>query len=141
MYNYDPRPRHADDPPISSHEFAAAFSACGDRCMLAYFHDCSRVPATSFAIKRIPKRKANVEMETGGREYVWGLQAQHAISFLFVLFYHLAVVGGPLFFWVWWLIQHPGDLQSAAVPLSILVTLLSLFWSSVGILKSSGETA
>ncbi len=137
LYDYDPRPPNAHDPPISPHEFEVAFASCGDRCSLATFHECSRVPDRCFALKRIPKRKLQVEMKTDVREDLWGLQAQHAISFLGVLSYHCLILGGPIGFWAWWLVKHPGDLQSAAVPVTVSLTLLSLFWSSAGILKGS----
>jgi len=107
--------------------------------MLAPFHRCQKVPDRDFALKRIPKRKSEVESKINGREEVWGLQAQHAISFVRVLVYHCLILGGPIAFWAWWLVKHPGDLQSAAVPLSTCLTLLSLFWSSAGILKGSHE--
>ena len=140
LYDYDPRPPLADNPPISPHEFEVAFAACGDGCTLARFHDCSRVPASHFALTRIPKRRLEVEIKHDSREHVWGIQSQHAISFLYVLFYHCVILGGAMAFWTWWLVRHPGDLQSAAVPVSVSLTLLSLFWSSAGILKGSRES-
>jgi hypothetical protein len=33
----------------------------------------------TFAIERIPKRKGALELNVGGVEYAWGLQAQHTI--------------------------------------------------------------
>lgn len=98
------------------------------------------VPDRDFALKRIPKRIYEVETKTDEREFVWGLQAQHVVSFLRVLFYHCLILSGPLGFWAWWLVKHPGDLQSAAVPVTSILGLLSLFWSTAGILKGSRES-
>lgn len=137
IYDYDPRPPNADNPPISPHEFEAAFASCGNRCKLAPFHACSKVPDRYLALKRIPKRKWEVETKTEEREHVWGLVAQHVISFLRVLVYHALVLSGSFGFWAWWLVKHPDDLQSAAVPFTTALTLLSLFWSASGIIKNS----
>jgi hypothetical protein len=37
------------------------------------------------------------------------------------------------------MVAHPGDLQNAAVPISTVIALLSLFWSTAGVLKSLRE--
>lgn len=139
IYDYDPRPPNADNPPISQHEFEAAFASCRHQCLLAPFHDCQKVPDRNFALRRIPKRKVEVETKINRREDVWGLQARYAISFFRVLIYHCLILGGAVAFWAWWLVKHPGDLQSAAVPLTTCLTLLSLFWSSAGILNGPRE--
>ena len=98
------------------------------------------IPDRDFALKCIPKRKLEVEIKTDEREHMWGLQAQHVISFFRVLIYHCLVLGGTFGFWAWWLVKHPDDLQNAAIPVMIALTLLSLFWSSAGILKGSRES-
>lgn len=88
-----------------------------------------------FAIERIPKRKSVLELEVSAVEFAWGLQAQHAISFIRVILYHFLMFIGTFGFWAWWQIKHPGDLQNAAVPLTVLGLFFSLFWSSAGVLK------
>lgn len=140
LYDYDPRPPHADNPPISQHEFEVAFASCSDHCKLALLHDCQRIPDRDLALKCIPKRRLEVEIKTDEREHIWGLQAQHVISFLRVLLYHCLILSGTFGFWAGWLVKHPNDLQNAAIPLTTALALLSLFWSSAGILKSARES-
>jgi hypothetical protein len=31
--------------------------------------------------------------------------------------------------------KHPGDIQSASVPMTVVVAMISMFWSATGILK------
>ena len=135
VYEYDPRPPNAEDPPIVPHEFTMAFTSCGNNCWLFPFHDCVEPASGTHAVKRIPKRKSALEMYTGDREIAWGLQAQHVLSLVHVLSYHVLILGGPFGFWAWWNVRHPDDLQNAVVPLTVVIALLSLFWASTGILK------
>ena len=78
-------------------------------------------------------------METPETKIAWGLQAQHVISLVHVLLYHVLILVGTFVFWAWWNVRHPNDLQNAAVPLTVVTTLLSLFWTSTGILKRLRE--
>jgi hypothetical protein len=84
---------------------------------------------------RIPKRKTALELKTGVVEFAWGIQAQHTISLLHMIIYHFLILAGTFGFWAWWQISHPNDIQTAAVPLTTVTVLLSLFWSSAGVLK------
>jgi hypothetical protein len=70
-------------------------------------------------------------------ESAWGLQAHFSISAMLVFIYHLLMIAGAVAFWGWWELRHPGDLQNATVPLSIVAVFLSLFWSSTGVLKGT----
>ena len=135
IYDYEPRPPLAINPPINPHEFELALSSCSNRCMWSVFHDCVEPESGSYALERIPKRKAAFELNTGGHEEAWGIQAQHVISFIHMLFYHCLIIAGTFGFWVWWEVNNPHDLQSAAVPLTTVAVLLSLFWSSAGVLR------
>ena len=134
-YEYKPRPPHAEDPPISPHEFELAFSSCGRPCILSSFHDCIEAPDGDFAMERIPKRKSALQLETGTVEFAWGIQAQHAVSFVNLAVYHFLILAATFGFWAWWQTRHPGDIQNAAVPLTTVTVLLSMFWSSAGLLK------
>ncbi|KAH8648915.1 hypothetical protein BGZ60DRAFT_422582 [Tricladium varicosporioides] len=138
-YQYNPRPPNAEVPPISPHEFELAFMSCNKKCLLSIFHDCVEAPIGNFAIERIPKRKGALEVKVGSVEFAWGIQAQHVISLLRLVAYHVLIFAGTFGFWGWWQAAHPGDLQNAAVPLSAVAILLSLFWSSAGVLKILGE--
>ena len=68
-------------------------------------------------------------------EPAWGIQAQFSISASRIIFYHFLVFAAAFGFWGWWEARHRGDLQNATVPLSVTAVLLSLFWSSSGVLK------
>lgn len=139
VYEYRPRPPTAENPPIVPHEFELAFSACSSKCSLSALHDCVEPPLGTFAIERIPKRKGLIEINGDNPEFAWGIQAQHAISFFRILMYHLLIFAGTFAFWACWLVTHPNDLQNAAVPLTTVAVLLSLFWSSAGLLKAFRE--
>ena len=56
------------------------------------------------------------------------------ISAAYVAFYHLLILALPFGFWGWWQATHPGDLQNASVPVTVVLTMLSLFWGTNGIL-------
>jgi hypothetical protein len=86
-------------------------------------------------VERIPKRKSRIEIYSNNLEYAWGIQAQHSISFLKMVLYHVLIFASTFGFWAWWLLTHPNDLQNAAVPLTTVAVFLSLFWSSAGVLK------
>lgn len=128
-------------PPISPHEFELALASCGISCIFAPFHDCVEAPNGDFALNRIPKRKTLLQVETGMMEFAWGLQAVYRISFVSVLIYHLLILAGPFAFWGWWQSRHPDDLQNAAVPLTTVPVLLSMFYSMSGVLKIFRETS
>jgi hypothetical protein len=51
-----------------------------------------------------------------------------------VAFYHILILALPFGFWGWWQATHPGDLQNASVPVTVVLTMLSLFWGTNGIL-------
>lgn len=135
IYEYRPRPPSAENPPILPHEFKLAFSACSSNCLLSTLHDCVDPPIGKFAVERIPKRKSMIHFSTNNLEYAWGIQAQHAISALRMLVYHLLIFASTFGFWAWWLVFHPNDLQNAAVPLTTIAVFLSLFWGAAGVLK------
>ncbi|CZR56621.1 uncharacterized protein PAC_06510 [Phialocephala subalpina] len=135
LYEYSPRPPHADVPPIQPEEFEIALSSCNSSCFFWLFHDCVGTPQGSDALERIPKRRGEFELKSGAREYAWGLEAHHTISFLRMLIYHLIIFAGPFAFWGWWQSDHPWDLQDASIPLAAVCALLSLFWGSSGTLR------
>lgn len=72
---------------------------------------------------------------------IWGFEAVYSVSWRHVAFYHFMMVFGPLVFWLCWLKTHPGDWQDAAVPITVVLGALSLFWSAAGILtaKKTGK--
>jgi hypothetical protein len=68
------------------------------------------------------------------KSYAWGLEARHEISSIYVAFYHLLILALPFSFWGWWQTTHPGDLQNASVPVTVVLAMISLFWGTNGIL-------
>jgi hypothetical protein len=127
-------------------------NACGDHCCWAWFndsipalggllHDCLPRLNTKRAIKRIPKKKSPFDTSSMNDEeaYAWGLEARHEISAAYVAFYHLLILALPFSFWAWWQATHPGDLQNASVPVTVVLTMLSLFWGTNGILTQGGK--
>lgn len=136
LYEYTPRPPKVEIPPISRHEFELALASCNTPCLLAHLHECLEPPDGNIALDRIPKRNGAFALEAGGREFVWGILAQHSISYILVFMYHALVLAGLFAFWIWWQVRHPGDMQNATVPVMVFVALLSLVWSSAAVLKT-----
>lgn len=78
-------------------------------------------------------------LKSGGREYAWGLEASHSISFVSMLVYHVFMLAGPFAFWGWREWRNPFDLQNASTPLAAVGVLLSLFWGPSGTLRAFRE--
>ena len=135
IYEYKPRPPDAKNPLISLHEFELGLATCPTRCLLSPFHDCVEPATGKFAVERIPKRNEIFELEAAGVEFAWGIQAEYAISLVNIIIYHLAMLAGPFGFWLWWQANWSHDVENASVPLTTVLVLLSLFWSSADVLK------
>lgn len=134
-YDYTPRPPDATNPPISRHEFSMYLNACDPPCRWSSFHGCMPQLDTSTAIACIPKRRTMYNTTASNTDiYSWGLEAKHVISAAYVGVYHLIIFLIPFSFWGWWIRKHPDDLQGASVPVTVVIGLLSLFWSTNGIL-------
>lgn len=135
-YEYRPKPA-AEDPPISQHEFKLALTAChGTKCWLSPLHECYKITEREIALEKIPKRKSEFEVLIDTNELAWGLEVRYCISLIYIVLYHLIILSGPFIFWVVWQRYHPNDIQGAAVPAAIVIALLSLFWSSAGVLRT-----
>ena len=91
---------------------------------------------TSSAIACIPKKREIFDITSNcpTNIYAWGLEAKHVISAAYIAIYHLIIFLLPFGFWGWWIKEHPDDLQGASVPVTVVFGLLSLFWSTNGIL-------
>ncbi|KAL7911036.1 hypothetical protein GGI35DRAFT_332667 [Trichoderma velutinum] len=135
-YHYDPRAGERDvrNPPISPHHFQTLFYACRSPCTWPFPHDCIPLIANTVNLARIPKRTREFERDQSSP--IWGFETVFAVSFSYVLAYHLVMVAGPFIFWGVWLKFHPDDLQNASVPITVVIGGLSLFWSGAGILTS-----
>ncbi|EXA50788.1 hypothetical protein FOVG_03356 [Fusarium oxysporum f. sp. pisi HDV247] len=134
-YDYTPKPPQASIPPVHPHIFEAAFNSCtGGKCRNpSPFHDCYEFEETTY-IKRIPKKKT--PLSPGAIDMpIWGLEARHCISCFHVIIYHLLILVPPFVLWGWWMSRHPDDIQSASVPMTIVLAMISMFWSATGIMK------
>ncbi|RBR10262.1 hypothetical protein FVER53590_07864 [Fusarium verticillioides] len=134
-YDYTPKPPQASIPPVHPHIFEAAFNSCtGGKCRnLSPFHNCYEFEETTY-IKRIPKKKT--PLSPGSIDIpIWGLEARHCISCFHVIVYHLLILIPPFVLWGWWMIRHPDDIQSASVPMTVVLAMISMFWSATGIMK------
>jgi hypothetical protein len=138
-YAYNPRPPQADNPPVSRHEFSVNLRSCDSLCNWPSFHDCMPPPTGVLTIECIPKKNMifDIKSESHAELYAWGLEAKHVVSFASLIIYHSVVLGCTFGFWAWWQIRHPDDLQNAAVPITIFLALISLFWTAAGILPST----
>ena len=63
---------------------------------------------------------------------MWGLHVELQPSFLVVLMWQVAITAGGWAFMGWWLSRHQGDLQNAAVPVTIIVTAMMALWAPIG---------
>ncbi len=120
-YEYQPRPPDVPYvPPIPEHEWY-------DRYHSAELNTCGRQEALS----KIPKRKHRFQtsLHVSGREDMWGLLVEFRISLLRVLFWQVLLTLGGFGFWGWWLKKHPGDLQAASVPVTVIIACMMMLWA------------
>lgn len=135
LYEYERIPPDAGFPPIDEHEFRIALSACQGNCWLSHMHHCIAPITGDDMIKRIPKRKLLFELKLPMKAFAWGIEAKYSTSNFRIIIYHLLMFSGTFVFWILWQVYHPDDVQTAAVPITTLATLLSLFWTTSGCLK------
>ena len=138
-YDYNPRKPAADDPPIPSHEFGEALSACSGSCSLRYCtfaHTCWLISSRTTYLNLIPKKCSMwaVKVPKLDNEEAWGLEACHEISAIVVLVYHILFLSVPYGFWAYWQGIHPKDMQNASVPTTVAVSMITLFWTLSGII-------
>lgn len=111
--------------PVGKHEFAHHFYACRKR------NANILVQPDSDLLDRLPKKLT--EFEEGGdkRESFWGLYARETISFRWVLFYNFLCLLPMMIFFIVWIspLGRGTDLQNPSIPISMMISMLSLFWS------------
>lgn len=84
------------------------------------------------ALPLIPQRLRRFQLSTHvRREDLWGLNVEYRICLKVVVMWHFFITAGGWIFVGWWLGDHPGDLQNAAVPISLILGTLVLFWTSL----------
>lgn len=142
-YRYAPRPPEvtANHPGVK-HIFEVMVQLCLEPCALASLpvgHTCYTLPANGrHFVSRIPKRTKewNLNGDNPDDLYVWGMQARYIPCVYRIWVIHFLILGTTFGFWGWWQRRHPEDLQGASVPLTVAGVLMSLFWSSTGVIKS-----
>ncbi len=124
-------------PLISRHEFNLALNAYTDQCVWSLIHDCYTIGDDTEAVARIRKKKSLFDIESNDLtiKFAWGTQNRYSISFLHVVIYHVLMLLMPFGVWMWWQHKHNGDMQNASIPVTIVLALLSLFWSGAGALE------
>ncbi|KAF2733226.1 hypothetical protein EJ04DRAFT_553481 [Polyplosphaeria fusca] len=132
-YEYHPRPPHVKNPPITREEFRRYLRTCSTSCRwysLPFFrHRCFHLHKDSQKWRRIPRRNAEFETKSGQPgEIAYGIEAVYLLSFPTVFVYHLLSLLALLGFWLWWLKQHPDDLQNASVPTMVFLAIVASFW-------------
>lgn len=93
------------------------------------FYGCIKTQGRNDALQRIPKRNCRFELSTHvSREYMWGLHAHCQPSAAMVFLWTFLIILCGLCFAGWWLKYHHGDLQNAAVPVTLLIGAMMLLW-------------
>lgn len=131
-YEYQPKPMD-NIPPIPEHEFMTRFYACHKpRPFIHLYHKCRMLGAHSSEIlKSLPKKRTELEEAGDKREDFWGIYAREFISLRWIMFYNFVCVSPLLAFFVAWIVPggHSTDLQNPSVPITMMFSMLSLFWS------------
>ncbi|KAL7790905.1 hypothetical protein V8C37DRAFT_383580 [Trichoderma ceciliae] len=131
-YEYQPKPMDSV-PPVSEHEFKTRFYACyKPHPLLHWYHNCKTLGHKSHdLLKFFPKKLTELEEGGDGREIFWGIYAREIISLRWVLFYNFVCLLPMLAFFMVWIspLGRGTDLQNPSVPISMMIAMLSLFWS------------
>ncbi|KAL4933233.1 uncharacterized protein BDV17DRAFT_105288 [Aspergillus undulatus] len=132
-YEYNPDPMDVV-PPISEHEFYCRFYSCykTNTWSVHLFHSCRKATGQSCgALDLLPKKKIRLEENGDTRQIFWGIYAQEIVCFRWVVVYNVACLLPTVVFLFLWMfpLGYRGDLQNAAVPLTAMIGMLTLFWS------------
>ncbi|KAF2137371.1 uncharacterized protein K452DRAFT_235962, partial [Aplosporella prunicola CBS 121167] len=134
-YNYQPRP--GKNPPIDQEKFKAYLTACDSQCNASFrdiLHYCFKIaPEKQEALSFIPQKRSDLALNPNRGLDVWGLQANYAVSFLFVVVYYLFTMGLTYIFLICWLSRHPNDLQNASIPFFMLSAMLPQILAITGL--------
>lgn len=144
-YDYEPRPPNVptDTVPICPHEFQHHFSSRDGNCPWPIFHKCNQPFPGKSDVESIPKKICEFKLDSKERPKEWGLQVVYRPSFIHILIYHILALVCPFTFWVVWQVFHPNDVSTVAVPASVVISLISCFWTfagTAGAFKEPGST-
>ncbi|KAK2037002.1 hypothetical protein LZ31DRAFT_600847 [Colletotrichum somersetense] len=122
-------------PPVTPHEFYRRFYACRRaRPALHFYHQCRRLGDghSRDVLDFFPKKRSELEEGSDDRRVFWGIiYAREAIALRWVVCYNSACALPLLvfFFFLWVSQEGPGKIQNASVPISMMLAMLSVFWS------------
>jgi hypothetical protein len=132
-YDFNPRPMNPF-PPYQWHEFYHRFYACyTSGTYLHWFHRCRRPELAPFEFHRLPRSKEPIDDELNERKEFWGMYARDRVMMYRVVVWNIIALAPTTAFFFVWLFQlgNVDDLQTASVPLTITLGLLSLLWMIV----------
>lgn len=129
-------------PPITEHEFRKRFYSFN--ASLFCRHHILRHPKLCSCKKRackthsselmdlLPKKLTLLDEQSNQREEFWGLYARQVVTFRWILAYNFLCFLPMLWFVFIWLfaLGQKRDLQDAFVPTSVMISMLSVFWST-----------
>lgn len=92
---------------------------------MEYFDDPSCAGTSTAILEAFPVRTTGEMART--EKHGWGLHGEEHLSFVRVLGVAVAVLFAPSWFFVHWLVMHPGDVQNAAVPLGLAFGFIATF--------------
>lgn len=140
-YHFKPRPI-SPDPPLPPEEFrhwfenaswhATVFQKIKER--LYKNTSCFRGFNNDDVVGHLlPKRDTFIEEQDSSREIFWGLYVVETRSIAMLVLYSVFFLIPSLYFFFAWLFSwgHHGDLQNAAIPLSVSIGLLGIFWGCI----------
>lgn len=139
-YEYSPRPPDVtvEHPGISRHEFEVIVQLCLKPCWFPSLHDYVLLEENTTVITdRLPKKNTEfrIDIQDSNEKYAWGIQARYTVSGSWIVVIHAVILCVAFGLWIWWQRKHPDDLQGASVPLTVAGILISMFWSSTGVLR------
>jgi hypothetical protein len=139
-YAYQPKPIN-EMPPISEHEFYKRFYFANPlnifhqhpfhRKSNSKFNKAKRKDHCCEILELLPKKLSQLDESSEQREFFWGIYAREVVCLRWVLFYNVLCILPFVWFLFMWIFPwgHASDLQDASVPITIMIGMLSIFWS------------
>lgn len=130
-----------DMPPISEHEFYKRFYSSSPPRPLHWhvLHSKTTRKCTQFKrrghcreiIELLPKKLSLLDEGGDQREFFWGMFAREVVCLRWVFFYNVICMLPLVWFFFMWIFRwgHASDLQDASVPVTMVLGMLSVFWS------------
>lgn len=92
---------------------------------MEYFNNPTCAGTSATTLLTFPKK---LNGQLGHNEkHGWGLRACKHLSFFRTSILSMVILAGPIAFFVYWLLGHPGDLQNASVPMFLAFAAIGTF--------------